>query len=110
MLIDVGQWVNHLLPEYWTDPARFDPERFAEPRREDKSHKFAWVPFGAGAHKCIGMHFGMLEVKAVIDAMVRNFEWRLPPDYEIPWSYITLPYPRDGAPVVLRRRRGAVSR
>ncbi|MCX5044392.1 cytochrome P450 [Aldersonia sp. NBC_00410] len=104
VLVDVGHWVNHLLPEYWTRPEVFDPDRFAEPRREDKSHKFAWMPFGAGAHKCIGMHFGMLETKAIIDAMVRHYEWRLPADYEVPWSFTTIPYPRDGAPVVLRRR------
>lgn len=103
VLVDVAHWVNHLLPEYWSHPEAFDPERFAEPRREDKSHKFAWMPFGAGKHKCIGMHFGMHETKVIIDAMVRNFEWELPPDYEIRWSFTTIPYPRDGAPVVLRR-------
>ncbi|WP_068276839.1 cytochrome P450 [Aldersonia kunmingensis] len=103
-LVGVAPWVNHLLPEYWSNPEVFDPDRFAEPRREDKSHKYAWMPFGAGAHKCIGMHFGMLEVKVVIDAMVRNFEWELPADYEIPWSFTTMPYPRDGAPMTLRRR------
>lgn len=102
--VTVDHWVNHLLPEYWTDPKRFDPDRFSEQRREDKSHKFAWMPFGGGVHKCIGMHFGMLEVKTILDAMLRNFEWTIPADYEIPWSYSSMPFPRDDAPMTLHRR------
>ncbi len=108
-LVLVAQWGNHLLPELWSEPERFDPERFAEHRREDKSHRCAWLPFGAGAHKCIGMHFGVHEAKTVLDAMLRNFEWRLPDDYEIPWGYSSLPFPRDNAPLVLRRRQPPIT-
>lgn len=97
-------WANHFLSEYWTDPAKFDPERFNDERREDKSHRLAWMPFGAGVHKCIGMHFGTLEVKAILHAMLLNYTWELPPDYEIPWAYTALPEPKDGLPVVLHRR------
>ncbi|WP_338079939.1 cytochrome P450 [Antrihabitans stalactiti] len=104
VMVSVDHWVNHLLPEYWSDPQRFDPDRFSEKRREDKSHRYAWMPFGAGAHKCIGMHFGMLEVKTILDAMLRNFEWTVPSDYRIPWSFSSMPFPRDGAPITLQRR------
>ncbi|MFI5776416.1 cytochrome P450 [Nocardia sp. NPDC051570] len=102
--VDLAYSLNHLLPELWSHPARFDPERFAEHRREDKSHRLAWMPFGAGAHKCIGMHFGVLEVKVMIAAMVRDYEWRIPDDYLMPWGFSTIPFPRDGAPLRLRKR------
>jgi len=46
--------LNHRLPELWTNPEKFDPERFAEPRSEHKKHRYAFAPFGGGAHKCIG--------------------------------------------------------
>ncbi|TSE01438.1 cytochrome P450 [Skermania sp. ID1734] len=108
VLVDVNVWANHLLAEYWPQPERFDPERFSPQRREDKSHRYAWMPFGAGAHKCIGMHFGMLEVKTILDAMLRNFEWSYAGSpsrgYEMPWGYSTISFPRDDAPIVLRRR------
>lgn len=100
--VTLGTWVNHLLPEFWTDPLRFDPDRFSEARREDKSHRFAWLPFGGGVHKCIGMHFGMLEVKTVLDAMLRNYEWRFPTDYDVRWRFTSLPFPKDDVPVTLR--------
>ncbi|WP_330254710.1 cytochrome P450 [Nocardia sp. NBC_00565] len=103
--IDCAYHINHFLPELWTRPELFDPERFSEARREDKSHRLAWLPFGAGAHKCIGMHFGTLEVKTIIAALVRAYAWELPGDYRMPWGFTTIPFPRDGAPVALRRLR-----
>ncbi|RJO68244.1 cytochrome P450 [Nocardia panacis] len=102
--VDVAYQINHLLPELWTRPERFDPERFAESRREDKSHRLAWLPFGAGAHKCIGMHFGAFEVKTLIAALVRDYEWEIPETYRMPWGFSSIPFPRDGGPVRLRRR------
>lgn len=100
--IVVGTWVNHLMPEYWADPLRFDPERFDEPRREDKAHRFAWLPFGGGVHKCIGMHFGTLEVKTVLDAMLRTYRWGFPDDYDVRWRFTSLPFPKDDLPITLR--------
>ena len=97
-------WLNHLLPEYWTDPLRFDPERFAEDRREDKSHRFAYMPFGGGVHKCIGMHFGTQEVKTIAHELVRRFEWTVPADYHVQWDPTALPMPKDGLPISIRRR------
>jgi cytochrome P450 len=103
-LVVVTPWVNHLLEEYWPDPRRFDPERFAADRREDKVHRLAWMPFGGGVHKCIGMHFGMYEVKSLVHELVRRFEWTVPPGYEVRWDPTALPIPTDGLPVTLRRR------
>jgi cytochrome P450 len=103
-LVSLTPWVNHLLPEYWPQPQRFDPERFAEGRREDKVHRFAWMPFGGGVHKCIGMHFGMYEVKTLVHELVRRFEWSVPDGYAVRWDPTALPIPTDGLPVALRAR------
>jgi cytochrome P450 len=97
-------WINHLLPEYWSDPHRFDPERFSEGRREDKSHRFAYMPFGGGVHKCIGMHFGTYEVKTIMHELVRRFEWTVPADYDVQWDPTALPMPTDGLPISITRR------
>lgn len=58
--------MNHRLPEIWTDPLTFDPERFTEPRNEHKRHRYAFTPFGGGVHKCIGMVFDQLEIKTIL--------------------------------------------
>lgn len=101
-LVNAAPSVNHFDPAHWSDPHSFDPERFAEGRREDKSHRFAWMPFGGGAHKCIGMHFGMFEVKALLHEMLLRYRWTVPSDYRVRWDYVSLPVPVDGLPVTLR--------
>ncbi len=91
------------MEPWWRDPDRFDPERFAEHRREDRSHRYAWAPFGGGAHKCIGMHFASMEVKAIVHGMLLRYRWSVPRHYEPPLHYGTGPTPSDGLPVRLER-------
>jgi cytochrome P450 len=98
--------MNHRLPELWTDPDTFDPDRFAEPRAEHKKHRYAFAPFGGGAHKCIGMVFGQLEVKTVVHRLLRRYRLELPrPDYQARYDYGGMPVPMDGMPIVLRPLR-----
>lgn len=85
VLVAITPAVNHFAPTGWTEPDRFDPTRFEPPRREDEAHRFAWLPFGGGAHKCIGMHFGTLEVKAILHEMLREFTWSLEDGYPVRW-------------------------
>ncbi|MEG7364309.1 cytochrome P450, partial [Pseudomonas citronellolis] len=95
--------MNHRLPEIWTDPMKFDPERFTEPRNEHKRHRYAFTPFGGGAHKCIGMVFGQLEVKTILHRLLRRYRLELPrPDYQPRWDYGGMPVPMDGMHIVLR--------
>ena len=96
--------MNHFDTECWSDPHQFDPERFADSRREHKNHRFGYVPFGGGAHKCIGMHFGTLEVKAILHQMLRTYTWTVPEGYAARWDYTSLPVPADGLPITLTRR------
>ena len=100
--LSVGVHLSHHMAELWPDPERFDPERFADDRREDKVHRYAWQPFGGGVHKCIGLYFGTVEVKMIVHQLLRRFEWTVDPDYVPPMNYHSLPFPKDGLPVDLR--------
>jgi cytochrome P450 len=93
--------LSHHMDELWTDPERFDPERFSPERREDKSHRYAWEPFGGGVHKCLGMAFGGVEVTTILHQLLRRFRWSVDPDYVAPLNYTSLPFPNDGLPVEL---------
>src|SRR5207248_9145649 len=96
--------ISHSSPGRRTDPTRLDPERFAAPRREDKSHRYAWMPSGVGAHKCVGLYFGGLEVKLLLHEMLRAYRWSVPDVYTTRWDYVSLPVPTDGLPVRLEPR------
>jgi cytochrome P450 len=95
-------YATQRMEPWWTDPDTFDPERFSDARREDASHKYAWTPFGGGVHKCIGMHFGGMEVKAIMHQLLLRNSWRVPPGYETVMDYGTGPFPGDGLPIELR--------
>ncbi|MCH9729615.1 MAG: cytochrome P450 [Actinomycetia bacterium] len=98
--------INHRLPELWTDPEKFDPARFAEPRNEHKNHRYAFAPFGGGAHKCIGMVFGQLEIKTVMHRLLRKYRLELVhPGYQPHYDHGGMSVPVDGMPIVLRPLR-----
>ncbi|MDF1602323.1 cytochrome P450 [Nocardioides sp. YIM 152315] len=96
------QW-SHLMEEHWTDPMAFDPDRFSPDRREDKSHRYAWEPFGGGVHKCIGLYFAGMEVKAILHRLLRGYRWSVDPGYVAPLDHHSLPFPKDGQPIDLVR-------
>ena len=56
-----------LDPAVWTEPRAFDPDRFAPGRAEDRRRRGASLPFGAGAHACIGAQLASLEATAFRD-------------------------------------------
>jgi cytochrome P450 len=103
--VAVSPYYNHHDPAYWPDPTRFDPDRFAPERREDHGHRMAFEPFGGGVHKCIGMHFAGLQVRAIFSELLRSYRWSVPADYEWPLDLAALPFPRDRLPVRLEELR-----
>ncbi|WP_067863865.1 cytochrome P450 [Nocardia shimofusensis] len=102
--IIIGAYPSMRLSRWWPRPDEFDPERFADDRREDKIHRYAWSPFGGGAHKCIGLHFGGMTVKSIMHRMLLQYEWSVPENYEVPLAWGTGPTPEDGLPINLRPR------
>jgi sterol 14-demethylase len=72
-LVGASPAVSNRLPECFPDPDRFDAERYAEGREEDRLHPFGWIPFGAGRHRCVGAAFAMIQLKAIFSVMLRRF-------------------------------------
>lgn len=98
--VSVNVQATHHLSEYWPDPERFDPDRFGTDATVARN---AWIPFGNGVHKCIGLHFGGLEVKAVMHQLLLGHRWQVARDYDMPIDWTSLPRPKDGLPVRLTR-------
>ncbi len=94
---------THHMPSIWTDPHRFDPERFSPARAEHKQHSYAYLPFGGGAHLCIGQHFADMEVKSVLHQVLRQFRFSVPDGYRMPYQLVPIAKPKDGLPITLQR-------
>jgi cytochrome P450 len=97
-------WPTHRMEPWWPDPERFDPERFSPERRDEPGPRTAWFPFGGHAHKCIGMHFGSMEVKAILHRLLLTRRFTVPAGYAPPVAAGTGPYPGDGLPITLWAR------
>ena len=101
--ISVSPALVAMSPEIWTAPELFDPDRFSNNRAEDRRHRFAWSPFGGGAHKCIGMHFAIMQVRAFVHQFLQHYRVSLPKGYKPRWQELPIPKPKDGLPVILSR-------
>ena len=73
----------HSDPTYWIDPEVFDPERFNEERKQT-IEKMTFLPFGEGPRICVGMRMAMLQMKACLANLLRNYKLELSPKTHIP--------------------------
>ena len=68
--------ISIFIPEHYPDPDAFHPERFDPENGGLKSYKDkgVYLPFGDGPRICLGMRFALLQSKAAIVEIVKNFE------------------------------------
>lgn len=68
----------HRDPAVFADPERFDPDRWLDARVERRRRE-AFMPFGAGARRCIGDAFGLAEAQVALAVMLRRWRVRAQP-------------------------------
>lgn len=102
--VHVSPLFTHRLPSIWSNPDQFDPERFNKERAEDKQHRHAWIPFGGGAHKCLGLKFAELQVKLVLFHLLKNYQLEVDNDYQMPYQPAPIGKPADSLPITLIAR------
>ncbi len=95
--------VPHHLPEIYSDPDKFDIERFAPDRREH-GQPGAFAPFGLGMHSCLGQGAAQIQMALIVATMLHRAEIAMePPDYDLKISHA--PVPRPGPSFRIRIRK-----
>ena len=94
-------FLSHRDPEAFPDPQAFRPERFLDAGTPPT----AWIPFGGGVRRCLGASFALVEMQAVITAVLRHvdLEPASPRSERLARRAFTLS-PARGARVIARRR------
>lgn len=92
--------MDYRHPDFWVNPEKFDPDRFAPNvirlicllftlfdfihdfivihdmflYRETLRHPFQYLPFSGGPRNCIGQRFALMESVAVLALLLKSFE------------------------------------
>src|ERR1700761_1148301 len=99
IMVSIGQ--IHEDPRVYTNPERFDPQRFIG----DKPSAFAWIPFGGGARRGVGAAFANMEVDVVLRTVLRQFTVDATTAPGEKWHCRGVTYvPKNGGQVVVHRR------
>jgi sterol 14-demethylase len=69
--------ISNRIPEDFPNPEAFDPDRYLKPREEDVLHRWTWIPFGAGRHRCVGAAFATMQIKAIFSVLLREYEFEM---------------------------------
>ncbi len=74
--------ISNRIAADFPEPDSFDPDRYNKPREEDVLHRWTWIPFGAGRHRCVGAAFGTMQIKAIFSVLLREYEFEMaqPPE------------------------------
>jgi cytochrome P450 len=98
----ISPYTLHRRTKYFPDPEVFDPERFA-PRHKSCLARYSYLPFGAGAHICLGMHLAQMEGHLILATMVQHLTFEFAGSKPIePEPLLTL---RPKGPVLMNVRR-----
>jgi cytochrome P450 len=101
--VAVNPLFTHHMPDIWPEPDRFDPLRFTDAAQAGR-HRFAHVPYGGGAHMCLGLNFAYMQAKCFTRHLLANVAVGLEPGPATRWKMWPIPQPRDGLRVTITPR------
>lgn len=69
----VNIYAIHHDEKTWSEPGRFNPDRFLGV--VDAGVQSSFMPFGGGMRMCAGMEVGKLQVAMLVGNLVKAFKW-----------------------------------
>ncbi|HEX4622323.1 MAG TPA: cytochrome P450 [Myxococcaceae bacterium] len=102
-MIFYSGYLTHRMEELFSDPERFQPERWDPARGKATAPATALVGFGGGPRICLGKAFAVMQLRVMLAALLRRFRIERAPQARP--RVVPLPiYRMKGARLVVRRR------
>lgn len=106
-IVGVSVYALHRDRRWWRDPDSFDPSRFTDPEIAKARPALAYIPFGAGPHRCIGSQMGYMNAIFILTLVHQRYQLEIDPHWR-PTHASTFSCTIDGGlPVRLVHRRSA---
>lgn len=105
-MVMLSIWAIHRNELHWPDPERFDPDRFL-PANSTSRHRMAFLPFGLGPRMCIGKHFALFELQAMLATLLPRLHFSPVTDKPLHLDPLVTLRPRHGVPLRVTRRSSA---
>jgi len=102
--IHISPWVVHHDERNFSDPERFDPDRFLSDDRHGRQ-RFSYVPFGDGTRRCLGETMALTEAVLALATICSRWKLRLVPGHRVTPQPLTSLRPKYGIRMTLHERR-----
>ncbi|CAG2169564.1 unnamed protein product [Oppiella nova] len=96
VIVQIPLYAIHHDPDNYSDPYYFNPDRFM-PENRHNIKPYTYLPFGVGPRNCIGMRFGLLEMKLILAKISQQFVLKRVASTTIPVNFV------KGRPVLLSK-------
>ena len=103
-MICLPQYAIHRDHRWYDQPTEFRPERWTREFRR-QLHPFAYLPFGAGARRCIGEGFAWTEAKLILATIGQKWSFRSDSGHKIGLTPLVTLCPTGGMPMFVDGRR-----
>jgi cytochrome P450 len=94
-------FLMHRRADIYPEPLRFQPERFLG----EAAGTYTWIPFGGGVRRCVAASFAPLEMRRVIQAVLREVELRPAESRSEGVARSSVSFAPDGGALVVASRR-----
>jgi cytochrome P450 len=102
-IILLSQYVMHHDERYYSEPEKFDPDRWT-PEAKAKRPKYAYFPFGGGPRMCIGEQFAWMEGILLIATLAQKWKMRLVPGHPVKMQPLITLRPKHGMRMTIEKR------
>ncbi|XP_012160670.1 LOW QUALITY PROTEIN: probable cytochrome P450 6a21 [Ceratitis capitata] len=76
----------HYDEDYYPNPEEFNPDNFT-PEKVAARDSVEWLPFGDGPRNCVGLRFGLMQMRVGLAYLLKNFKFSVSEKTQIPLKY-----------------------